>query len=239
MKPPKLLVLSLLSAALLATACASTSSRQEKRESEFNYKMGLAYLSEGDRQKAFVHLQKALQEDPSNKDVINNLGLIYISLDNLEEAKELFQRAVSLDPAFSDAHNNLGTVYMRLGKWQEAIGSFREALANPLYQAPERAFYNLGTAYYRTGQFQPAIDAFKDALRRAPLFPLPYYGLALVYNKTERYGDAASVIAKAIELDSSYRGDSRKFAEDLGERLTTAKGIDETDLRDYLEILRY
>ena len=101
------------------------------------------------------------------------------------------------------------------------------------------AFYNLGMAYYRVGQYEPAINAFKDAIRRVPLFPLPYYGLALAYNRESRYGDAAAIIARAIEIDTAYKGDKKKFIEDIKQKLLTSKGDEESDFRDYLEIMRY
>ncbi|NTU43242.1 MAG: tetratricopeptide repeat protein [Nitrospirales bacterium] len=235
MIPSKPLIVSLLIVSL-ATACATP---PPNKEAEFNYKMGLSYLSEGDSQKAFVYLQQALQQEPDNKDVLNNLGLIYLSRGDLETARDSLLRATAQDSSFSDAFNNLGVVYTRMEKWQDAINSFQRALSNPLYPSPEKAFYNLGSAYYRSGQYASAIQAFSDALTRSPRFPLPYYGLALAYNKTEMYGDAASAIAKALELDPTYQGNRDKLTDDIRARLETAKGTEEKDLQDYLEILRY
>lgn len=196
-------------------------------------------MNEGKAQSAFVQFQKALQIDPDNKNALNGLGLVYFELEEFEKAKELFLKTVYIDPDFSDAYNNLGVTYMKIGQWTEAIESFKKALSNPLYQNVERAFYNCGVAYYRTGQYELAMNEFKSSIKRVPSFPLPYYGLALAYNKSGRYGDAAAIITKAIEMDPAYKGDRKKFAEEINLKLLTARGKEEVDLKDYLEILKY
>ncbi|MCL4536345.1 MAG: tetratricopeptide repeat protein [Nitrospirae bacterium] len=212
---------------------------EHQKEADFHYTMGISHLNEGNIQAAFVELQKAYQISPDNKEILNSLGLVYLHLEEFEKAKDLFLRAVSIDSEFSEAYNHLGVTYSRRGQWTESIEAFKKALLNPLYQTPEMAFYNLGMAYYRVGQYEPAINAFKDAIKRVPLFPLPYYGLALAYNRESRYGDAAAIIARAIEIDTAYKGDKKKFIEDIKQKLLTSKGDEESDFRDYLEIMRY
>ncbi len=236
--PTKSLLLCLLCAALFSGSCVTAQPDQEK-DSDFHYKMGTSYLNEGQLQTAFVEFQKALQNDPGNKNALNNLGLIHLQWGEVNQAKDLFLKAIASDNEFSDAYKNLGIAYRELGKWKEAIGAFKNALSNPLYQFPEWALYNLGVTYYRSGQFEPATEAFKDALKRSPSFSLPYYGLALVYNKTGRYGDASSVLTRAIELDSAYKGDREKFISDTKQRLLVIHGATEEDFKDYLEIMKY
>jgi tetratricopeptide (TPR) repeat protein len=180
-----------------------------------------------------------MQKDPNNKDVVYNLGLTCFQLEDYENSKKYFLKAVSLAPDFPDARNNLGVTYMQLGQWQLAADSFRKALSNPLYRTPELAFYSLGMALYRMGLYEKAIDSFKDSVRRDRAFPLPYYAMALTYNKMERYGEAAELMEKAIQTDPDYKGNKEKKAADLRERLYTAKGEEEKDLRDLLEILQY
>lgn len=222
----------------ILTGCASVSVEQHK-ESDYNYKVGVTYLNEGKIQPAFVQFQKALQIDPDNKDALHSLGLVYFELEEYEKARELFLKTVSLKPEFSDAYNNLGATYMKMGQWREAIEAFKKALVNQLYQNPERAYYNLGMSYYRTGQYDPAINEFKLAMKRDQNFMHSYYGMALAFNKAGRYGDAAAMMSRAIEIDPAYRGNKSKFREDINQRILTTRGEEETDLRDYLEILRY
>lgn len=228
----------MLAAASLLPGCASVSV-EEQKESEYYYKVGLTYLNEDKYQMAFVQFQKALQLDPDNKNATNSLGRVYYQLEDYEKAKELFQKAVYLDPGFSDAYTNLGVTYMKTGQWREAIESLKKALSNPLYLNPERAFYNKGICYYRLGQYELAVNEFKDAIRRAPSYAMPYYGLALAYNKAGKYGDAAAVVARAIEIDPGYKGDRAKFVEDMKQKLMSIRGEEEADFRDYMDIMKY
>ena len=113
------------------------------------------------------------------------------------------------------------------------------ALSNTLYKNPEKAFNNLGRVYYRIKKYDDAIDAYKEALRRYSDFHLPYYGLALCYNAKGQYGDAATAITRAIDFDPLYKGDKDKAKEDFENKKLIAKGEEEKDIADFIEILRY
>lgn len=231
-------VLCLLSFIFL-NGCATTASLQQQKEAEFHFKMGISSLQEGNFQMAYVHLQRALNLNPDNKDVLHGLGIVYLHFEKFKESEDYFLKAIYINPDFSEAHNNLGTVYMRTGRLEKAIKSFKKALSNPLYRSPETAFYNMGMSYYRMGNFDLAVDAFRDSIRRAPMFSRPYYGLALAFNRAGRYGDATEAISRAIEIDPVYAGDRIKFINDIRQRVLAAKGEDEKDLKDFLEIMKY
>lgn len=228
----------LISLSIFLGGCRSVSP-QSRKEADFSYKMGMAYLNEGKLQMAYVEFHKALQLDPYNKDILNSLGIVYLQLDNIDRAQELFTKAISEDAAFSEAHTNLGLIYLKKRQWDAAIGSFNRAISNSLYVNPEKAYYYLGITYYRKGDMNNSAEAFRNALRRAPQFHLPYYGLALVSNKTGQYGEAAAYLSKAIEMDPAYRGDKAKFLADVKKNLPLARQDDLADLRDYLEIAHY
>ncbi len=232
---------------LVLTACcllftffvSCTTFGDEQKEADFHYKMGIASLSEGNLQAAFVELQKTLRLDPRNKDALFRLGYVYLQFEDFGKAKELFMRAVSLDPEFSEAYTYLGIIHIRMRQWKEAVVPLKKALSNVLYDTPWKAFYYLGIAYYRIGQFDLSMDAYKDTLKRSPSFTEAYYGLSLTYNKIGRYGDAAAILERAIEIDPVFKGDKTKFISEMRERLLTAKREDEADARDYLEIMKY
>jgi tetratricopeptide (TPR) repeat protein len=224
---------------LVIGGCASPASMAPQKEADYHNKMGEAYLMEGKAQLAFVEFQKAVQIAPTNKEIVYNLGRVYYRLEDYENAKNRFLTAVSLDPNFADAYYGLGVTYMQLNQWREAVGVFQKTLSNLLYRTPENAFYYMGVSYYRLGEYEKAVDAFKDSIRRDRSFVLPYYGMALAYNKLEKYGDAAEVMDKAVEIDTNYRGNRDKKVADIKERLYAAKGDEEQDLKDYLEIMQY
>jgi tetratricopeptide (TPR) repeat protein len=64
---------------------------------------------------ALPFIQEAVQKDPSNKILQNNLGLLLMQTDDLSGAIEHFNAALAVDPNFEDALRNIGVAYMRLG----------------------------------------------------------------------------------------------------------------------------
>jgi len=224
----------------LVTACASTSSTEKTQKATAHYKIGLSYYNENKFQKAYIEFQKALEFNPKDKEVLNAIGIVHLlQFEDFEKAMEYFKKALKVDSNFSEAYNNLGIAYEKTGKIHEAITCYKKAIANPMYQHPEKAFNNLGRVYYRAGEYDKAIEAFTRALRRLNDFYPSFYGLALCYNAKGFYGDAATALMRAIELDPLYRGNREKALEDFENKRLITRGNEARDFLDYIEILRY
>lgn len=221
----------------LAGSCATANS---SNKADAHYKMGIAYLNENKVQQAFVEFHKAHDLSPHNKEILNAIGIVYLMhLDETKKAIEWFERAVKEDPSYSEAYNNLGYSYQKLGAFEKAIPFYRKALANPLYPTAEKAYVNMGDAYYRLGKYDAALESYKEAVKRTPNLSLGYLRLALCLNAMGRYGEASTAITQAVRLDPLYQGSREKAAEDLNVKRLKAKGYEEKDIGDYLEILKY
>lgn len=234
-------ILSSLAFVFLASSCATVPEKENNvQKASAHYQLGVSYLNDNNIQPAFVEFQKALELDPNNKEVLNAIGIVYlIKLEDYGKAIEHFQKALKIDRNFSEASNNLGIAYERTRRYNEAIEAYRAAISNPLYRNAERAFNNLGRAFYRARRFDESIEAYKESLRRFSEFHLPYYGLALSYNAKGRYGDAASSLRKAIEIDPAYKGDKEKAVKDMQDKKLLSAPEDEKDIEDWLEIMNY
>lgn len=221
-------------------SCSTTKTGENIQKANAHYQLGISYLNDNNIQPAFIEFQKALELNPNNKEILNAMGIIYLlKLENYPESIKYFQKALKIDKNFSEASNLLGFAYEKTGRFDEAIESYKMAMSNTLYKNPEKAFNNLGRVYYRIKRYDDAIDAYKEALRRFSDFHLPYYGLALCYNAKGQYGDAATAITRAIELDPLYKGNKDKAKEDFENKKLIAKGEEEKDIADFIEILRY
>ena len=231
--------LMILVMAVFVGSCV-TASVENTQKATAHYKLGLSYYGENNIQKAFVELQQAVELNPKDRDVLYMIGIIYLlNYDDSPKAIDFFQRAVSVDPDFSEAHNNLGFAYEKSRKFNEAIDSYKKALSNLKYRSPEKAYNSLGRVYYRLGKYDEAIDAYNNSLKRMPELYISYYGLALCYNAKGRYGDASLAISKAIEVDPVYKGSKSKAVNDLSQKKLDARGEEEKDVADWLEILKY
>ena len=234
------IVLFFLVAVLVAGGCATTKSEDKVQKASAHYQLGVSYLNDNNIQPAFVEFQKALELNPDDKEVLNGIGVIYLlKLEDPPRAVEYFQRALRVDKNFSEASNNLGFAYEKMGRHDDAVAAYRAALSNPLYRNAEKAFNNLGRAYYRMKKYPEALDAYREALKRSSDFHLPYYGLALCFNAVGRYGDAATALKKALDMDPNYRGNRDKAISDMREKKLLLRGDDERDIEDLLEIMNY
>ncbi|MCP9451227.1 MAG: tetratricopeptide repeat protein [Nitrospira sp.] len=179
--------------------CAAT--EEEIRKSQGYYQEGLATLP-GDRQRAFVSFQKAVQLNPNNKEARYALGHVYAMQGKLTKAEEEFRAAIKIDEDYSEAHTYLGQILASQSRWDEAIKSYRRALANPLYVTPDLAWFHLGRALAQKGDLQAAMEAFEDALTTSPPSVPPamtHLELAQVYIKLG-YVTKAREALKQVEL---------------------------------------
>ena len=230
-----------VAAILLAVlGCATLGGGDNVKQASAHYQIGVSYLNDNNIQPAFIEFQKAMKLDPRNKEVLNAIGLIYlVKLEDYPQAIAYFQKALDIDENFSEASNNLGLAYEKMGRFYDAIECYKTAVSNRLYRNAQKAFTNLGWAYYRVKRFQDAIDSYKDAIRRFSDFYQPYYGLSLAYNAIGHYSDAATALERALELDPEYKGDREKARKSLEDRKLAAKGDEQRDMEDLLEIMNY
>jgi Tfp pilus assembly protein PilF len=189
---------------LFLSACATAPSTENINQSEAHNKMGYSYFSNGLLNEAYAEFQKAIMLNPKNKEALNQLGYISAVFKNYDEAVSYYKRAISVDPAYSEAMNNLGVIYLEMQNWDEAVKYFKDALKNPLYRSPEKAYSNMGYAYYRKGEYLMAEKCLKDALIRNPLFPIANYTLGLVYVKRSNDNEAIEEFKKAIGIMPNY-----------------------------------
>lgn len=78
---------------------------------------------------ALPALQKALEGDPQNVSLCNDLTVTLAKLYRLEEAEAVCRRALQINPASGLVHNNLGMTLWELGRIPEARQAFAAALA--------------------------------------------------------------------------------------------------------------
>ncbi|MDH4230534.1 MAG: tetratricopeptide repeat protein [Nitrospirota bacterium] len=221
-------------------ACATMATEENLQNAKAHYKIGVAYLNDNKAQLAFVEFQKANDLNPNDKEVLNAIGIIYLLyFEETAKAADFFEKAAKIDPNYSEAYNNLGVAHEKLGNFETALSFYRKAVSNLIYATPEKAYIGMGTAYYRLGKYEDALNAYKEAIKRAPNLSLPYLKMSLCYNALGRYGDASSAMTHALKLHPVYKGDREKALDDFVIMKLKAKGYEEKDIQDYIEIIKY
>ena len=95
--------------------------------------------------KAIATYQQAIEVDPQNGDLHNNLGNLYANGGKVEEAKAEFQKAADINPGgASQYYFNLGAVLYNTGKMDDAVEAFKKCSSIDPQKAD--AYFWLGLA---------------------------------------------------------------------------------------------
>ncbi|HIE04822.1 MAG TPA: tetratricopeptide repeat protein, partial [Candidatus Latescibacteria bacterium] len=177
--------------------------------------LGFLYdrMAEKDRRmlaRAVLHYRRAVQFNPRNAGLHNNLGNALVHQGKLQEAEAEFRQAIRIRPDYAEPHYNLGNLLLQQGRVDEAIAEFREAVRfRPDFV---EARNNLGTALLQKGRIREAIVQFKEAIRTRPDQGKAWDNLAVVLAGQGRY-------RKVEEL---LRGRLRVSPDDLRTKLNLA-----------------
>lgn len=142
---------------------------------------------------------QALELEPNNAGLHNNLGVVLRRQGELSGAIEAYQRATELDPNLSAAYVNLGLALLLQQRWQEALTALQAAAE----QIPDEAtllFYQ-GIALENLENWPAAIETYNAYLRESP-DALGHYRLAIVYWQAGDPQRAVELFQRAARLEA-------------------------------------
>ncbi|MCE5326828.1 MAG: tetratricopeptide repeat protein [Planctomycetaceae bacterium] len=160
------------------------------------FRSGNEALMSGDLARAEAAYEKALQINPDNVDVHNNLGNILANTGRGDLALRHLRRVVELDPNYFKAWTSMGAVLEnRPGDLGAAIDCYRRSIAlNATDPVPHT---RLAGCLWRLGDTQGAVAQWRAALKLSPDQVGPRLSLAAAL---VRGGQAAQAVA---ELDQA------------------------------------
>ncbi len=157
-----------LASAILVLGCAH---KVDLKQAEAHYKLGYSFLIDQQLQPAFVEFQKAVENNPGDRDTHYALAHVYFLQQNFSEAERELKRVLKIDDRYAEAWNYLGKVYDEQGRTDLALQQFDHALSLPQYPTPELAYYNKGRVYLKKGRPDDALRSFVGAVRVNPKQP--------------------------------------------------------------------
>ena len=129
-------------------------------------------------------LEKKLEEEPENVDVMIELASLYGEENALRKAVDLFEQVIGIDPENATAHFNMGVCYLKVLKsdlevsemWEDkaddeeffelSIIAFQRAIEiDPEFV---EAYNNLGTLYALRGWTDQAREQWERSLQINP-----------------------------------------------------------------------
>jgi len=159
-------------------------------------RIGNQYESLNQFNEALTTYLKALEYDPENGALHNNIGIVFARLNDNEEAIRWLQKAVEIDPKYFTAWVNLGGVSAQIGEYEQAGQTYRKALS---LKDDTAIRYSLGKLEYELGNFTAAITEFQHILKQHPNDAQTLHNLALSYAELKNYETAKEMVQRAIE----------------------------------------
>lgn len=105
------------------------------------------------------YIEKAIELNPDNLQLYNNLGTSYLTIGNLDKAFETYEKALSINDSDSLTYFNMASILQLQDKHKEACEYFAKAHE----REPEEDSYIVAWAIseVKAGMFKEAINHYK------------------------------------------------------------------------------
>ncbi len=162
-----------------------------------NQLLGNLALLQQDYQNAIILYLRAIQANPENHNMVDDLGVAYLQYGvqafdagEYETALNAYIEALKLIPNEPILHNNVGYTLATLGQYQEAMTAYNRALElDPFYA---KAWINVGNAAIVLEEFELARDAYNSAIQvQAQFDALSYSNFCLALGELRENQEAA------------------------------------------------
>ena len=172
---------------LQLAACSSPGGRGEAQQentvdaqasARIHTELAAEYYGQKQYAIALDELKLALNMNSKYAPAYGVRGLVYMALKEDRKAEEDFERSLDLDSKDSGTRNNYGWFLCQRGREKESMEQFLEAVRNPLYATPEKAFLNAGLCSKKLGKTKEAETFLKNALSRQPKMKEALVGMA-------------------------------------------------------------
>jgi tetratricopeptide (TPR) repeat protein len=169
-------------------------------EPNFLSLLGAALNQQGRGAEAEPLLRRALEEEPGYAKGHEELGRSLLLLGRFEEAIERLHRALELDPKLQSAQLALVQALTEAGQTERADEVMQEFLRGD----PARELIVKAAEHHRAGRLEDAETIYREILRRDPRNLEALRLLALIAMKTEHYGQAESLLKRAVEIAPDF-----------------------------------
>ena len=151
--------------------------RQNPRDSQLLFLLGMILQSTGRSLEARQHLEAAAVSHPQSARIFNALGFVHLHMKNPAGAAACYDRAIELGLREANTYYSLGNACHQLGQPERAVRLFQAATAlNPQDTA---SWNNLGKCWQDLNRLEESLAAYDRALALDPHYTLARYGRAL------------------------------------------------------------
>jgi len=160
-------------------------------------------LSQGMYELSIESLTKAIEINPDDKEVWNNIGYGYYYLDDYDKSLNAFKRALEVEKEYYYSLYNLGLIYFLKEDYGRAIKYYNKALDNDTSNLD--AWYNLGLAYLRLNKFYKAIECFQVVITSGLADIDLWLNIGQAYSNIKNYEEAYHSYLQVTRINPDYK----------------------------------
>ncbi|GAB4370300.1 MAG: hypothetical protein Kow0042_12480 [Calditrichia bacterium] len=163
--------------------------------------MYVSFLEIGDTTSAEAFLNKAVELNPQDDELLVGVGDFYYKINKYAKARELYSRAIEINPQNVNAHLAMGEAYAAEQQWDNAIKHFNRGME----LEPENSAIPLriGAIYSENEKWEEAIPYFKKRIELEPDDKESYEYLSVSYMQVaQRYLDKAAEMEDGPEKNA-------------------------------------
>lgn len=203
----------IVASVLLLAGCASSGGRAGNSQepaidahasAKIHTELAAVYYGQLQYGLALDELKYALSMDSKYAPAYGVRGLVYMSLLEDRKAEADFERSLDIDGTDSGTRNNFGWFLCQRGREKESMVQFMEAVKNPLYATPEKAYLNAGLCLKKLGKINEAEMFLKKALALQPRMTEALLGMAEVSFVRADYAGAKSYFLRLSRLGADF-----------------------------------
>jgi type IV pilus assembly protein PilF len=158
------------------------------------------YYSRGSMGIALEELRIAVGADSTYAPAQGMLGVVYMELRENELAEQSFEQALRLSPNDSDINHNYGWFLCQTKREPASIKYFLQAVRNPLYPTPWRAYSAAGQCFLRMNNLQDAEEFSLRALKLEPDDPPSLMQMAHVRYRQGKLDESRKLVSRYNKL---------------------------------------
>ena len=160
--------------------------------------LGRVYLRQRDYPRAQIALEKAVENNPGQAELLNDLGVAYLYQGKIKRARDVLEAAMEVDPGYAPSVFNLALCHIHSNE----AGPARDQLVRYLHLQPNdaRALRELAFLDALDKRYQDAMDGLEKALANAAEWPLLYFDAAAVCALMGRPDQAVNYLEKVEPL---------------------------------------
>lgn len=194
----KFRITNLLASALFISVIPCFSFADVQALDEEYVQLASTLKNEGNRDKALLYYQKALEINPDNFQAGFNLANELYSQEKFNDAIKQYQKVVTTRPDCAAAHFNLGVCHSRQNNFDKAIKAFEQAVqTNPQHV---KAFQQLTLLLCKQNKHKEAYEYVKKALELDPNDYEMIYRMGQTLRNLDQFEESLPYFRKAVAL---------------------------------------